>query len=444
MIAKQLQFINNYNKLEKKRCPYPTGILKVHLRQLEKNINKIKKFADKKAGKKLKFLLPVKGNGYGSGMIPISKFVGQKKLCDYLGVEHLQEAYELKKEGIKMPILILGQSFYTSEHIAYIVKNNIEQTVSDLKLLNELNTEAKKQNKIVKIHLNIDTGMGRLGILACDTSKFINNIKDCKNVRLAGVMTHFPVSDVPNSADTEYTKQQIADFNELKHAICGHAMACPYLNNILFHASNSGGTLEYEAGLFDMIRPGIATYGYPELYGNGLSLGLKPIMEITTQIALIKTYKKGASIGYGRTYTTKNGESIAIVPIGYADGLNRKLGNRMSKNSTKAIFVIPHLMRNPVSSANFKISGSRVKRGMTIFKQTATIIINGKNRQIAGRISMDQFSVIVDKKSKIGDKVVIIGKGNTARDIADQIGSIPYEVLCSFGNAKRLRHEWVY
>jgi len=407
---KQLKFITRHNELEKKRCPFPTGILKVSLGQLETNINKLKKFANGKAGKKLKFLLPVKGNGYGSGMVPVARFVENKKLCDYLGVAHLEEAYELRQANIKMPILILGQSFYVSEHIAYIVKNDIEQTVSDITLLKSLNTEAKKQKKLANIHLNIDTGMGRLGILADNAPKFIDKIKTCKNIKLAGVMTHFPVADVPNSADIQYTKQQISDFKKIKHAQWEHAqwehaVACSYHNdNIIFHASNSGGTLEYDSGLFDMIRPGIATYGYPEPYGNGISLGLKPIMELTARIALIKTYEKGSSIGYGRTYTAKKDERIAIVPIGYADGLDRKLGN----------------------------GRDTPRRVLTTRVPTA------------GRISMDQFSVIIDKKSKVGDTVVVMGKGNTARDIADQIGTIPYEILCAFGNAKRLRHEWRY
>ena len=394
--------IDYYNKKETERRPHPTGILKVNLRVLESNIKKIRAFASAIAGKKLKFLLPIKGNGYGSGIIPIAKFVEKKQLCDYLGVAHFNEAYELKKTGVKMPILILAQSFLKSDQIGYIVKHNIEQAISDKNLLRGLNREAKKQKRIIDIHLKIDTGMGRLGVFAKDALSFIKEINKSKNIRLAGVMTHFSVADVNSSKQRAYTEQQIKIFTKLKERIIAGAQN----NNIIFHAANSAGVLEHPLSMFDMIRSGIASYGYPERYGNGLSLKLKPIMQVMTRIAIIKTYTKGHSIGYGRTYISKQGERIAIVPIGYADGLNRGLSNKL------------------------------------------TPIVNNKKARSIGRISMDQFCIKADEKTKAGDEVIIIGQSgmilNSAYDIADQIDTIPYEILCSFGSAKRMRREYCY
>ncbi|MCK5320655.1 alanine racemase [Candidatus Parcubacteria bacterium] len=396
------KIINHYNKIETELCPHPTGICKVNLFALESNIKKLHAFANAKSRKKLKFLFPVKGNGYGSGMIPIAKFVEKKQLCDYFGVAHFEEAYELRKADIQTPILILAQSFLKSDQISYIVKHNIEQAVSDKSLLRKLNTEAKKQKKIINIHLNIDTGMGRLGVFAKNALSFIKEINKYKNVHLTGVMTHFSVADVNNSKQSIYTKQQIKIFTKLRKQIFVVARN----NNIIFHAANSAGTLEYPLSLFDMIRPGIATYGYPERYGNGLSLKLKPIMELATKIIMIKTYLKGYSVGYGRTYSAKQGERIAIAPIGYADGLNRGLSNKL------------------------------------------TPIMNGQKTQSLGRISMDQFCLKAGKKTKAGDKVIIIGQSgkysNSAHDLANQINTIPYEILCSLGNAKRIRHEYCY
>ena len=396
------KIINHYNKTEAGLCPYPTGICKINLFALESNIKKLRAFANARSRKKLKFLLPIKGNGYGSGMIPIAKFVETKELCDYFGAAHFEEAYELIKADIQTPILILAQSFLKSDQISYIVKYNIEQAVSDKSLLRKLNTEAKKQKKIINIHLNIDTGMGRLGVFAKGALSLVSEINKHKNVCLAGVMTHFSVADVNNSKQSVYTKQQIKIFTKLRKQIFDGAQN----SNIIFHAANSAGMLEYPSSLFDMIRPGIATYGCPERYGNGLSLKLKPIMEVATKIVMIKTYPKGHSIGYGRTYSAKQGERIAIAPIGYADGLNRSLSNKL------------------------------------------TPIVNGRKTQSLGRISMDQFCLKAGKKIKAGDKVIIIGQNNkysnSAHDLADQINTIPYEILCSFGNAKRIRHEYCY
>ncbi|MCK5460007.1 alanine racemase [Candidatus Parcubacteria bacterium] len=396
------QIINYYNKKETERRPHPTGILKVNLRALESNIKKIHAFASVSVGKKLKFLLPIKGNGYGSGLIPIAKFVEKKQLCDYLGVAHFKEAYELKRAGIQMPILVLAQSFLKPDQIGYIVKYNIEQAISHKNLLRELNREAKKQNRIADIHLKVDTGMGRLGVFAKDTLSFIKEINKCKNIRLTGVITHFSVADINSSKQFAYTEQQIKIFTKLKEQIIVSAQN----NNIIFHAANSAGTLKHPSSLFNMIRPGIASYGYPERYGNGLFLKLRPIMQVITRIAIIKIYPKGRSIGYGRTYISKRGERIAIAPIGYADGLNRGLSNRL------------------------------------------TPIVNNKRARSIGRISMDQFCVKVGKRAKAGDEVVIIGQSgrisNSAHDIADQINTISYEILCNFGSAKRMRHEYCY
>ena len=397
------QFVEKFNRAEELLYPYPTGICKVDLNTLESNIKKLQDFGDLKAGKKLKFLLPVKGNGYGSGMIPVAKFVDKKKLCDYLGVAHIQEAHELKKEKIKTPILILAQSFLGPEQISYIVKNNIEKTISDISLLKTLDTDAKKQNKTASIHLKVDTGMGRLGVLAKDIPSIVKEIQKCNHVRLKGVMTHFPVADSPLPKDIAYTQRQITNFEDVKKQI----LSITKNNDIIFHAANSGGTLEHPSSLFDMIRPGIATYGYPEPYGNGLSLKLEPVMQITSHISLIKSYPKGHSIGYGRTYVSAGKELVGVVPIGYADGLDRRLGGG-----------------------------------------TFTPILNKKKTLSVGRISMDQFCVKVGRKTKEGDEIILLGKSgklsNTAQDIAGKIGTISYEVLCNLGNSKRMRHEYFY
>jgi len=393
-------FIEQLNTEEISRCPFPTGILTVNLRKLESNIAKITKFANKAGNNSdIKFLFPIKANAYGHGMIPIAKFIEHKKLCAYFGVAHLQEACDLRENGITSPILILGQSFYENKHIRYILQNNIEQEISDERLLYALNAEAKKQNKIANIHLSVDTGMGRCGVLYKDVFSFLDKIKECKNVQLKGAMTHFSVADENNSDSIKFTNEQIERFIKVKNIVTKN-----FSNEIIFHAANSGATIEHPASIFNMIRPGIATYGYPE---HSLGISLEPIMELKTKISLIKKYPKGHTIGYGGTYKTqKENEYIGIVPIGYGDGLNRSLSNKL------------------------------------------TLIINGREEKSIGRLSMDQFTVSVGNDTQIGDEVIIIGGSGkfsiSARDIALKSNTITYEVLCNLGNAKRIQHQYIY
>lgn len=392
--------IEKYNIKEIERCPFPTGILSVHLNILESNIEEIKKYANKvRLQHTVKLLFPIKANAYGHGMIPVAKFIEHQKTCDYFGVACLQEALELRQNKITTPILILGQSFCEQEHLQTIIQNEIEQEISDEQLLYALNNEAKKLNKIAKIHLSVDTGMGRDGVLFEKLPQFLHNIQTCEHIQLVGVMTHFSVADVRDEFSIAYTNDQIERFTKIKQMIIG-----TFSEDILFHASNSSGTIEHAASICNMIRPGIASYGYPA-HTSGLQL--KPVMELKTKISLIKEYPKGHAIGYGCTYRTqKENERIGIVPIGYGDGLNRLLSNKL------------------------------------------TLIINGRKEKSIGRLSMDQFTTSVGNNTQVGDEVIIIGShGNistSAYDIASKSDTIPYEVLCNLGNAKRIRHEYLY
>jgi len=392
--------IEKYNIKEIERCPFPTGILYVDLNVLQSNIEEIKKHTSKvRPRNNVKFLFPIKANAYGHGIIPVAKFIENQKICDYFGVAHLQEAMELRQNEIKIPILILGQSFCEHKQLKAIVQNEIEQEISDEQLLYALNNEAKKLNKIAKIHLSIDTGMGRNGVLFDNISPFLDKILKCENIQLVGVMTHFPIADVSDKFSIKYTSNQIECFTKVKNMIIGK-----FSGDITFHTSNSGGTIEHTANIFNMIRPGIASYGYPE---HNFGLQLKPVMELKTKISLIKKYPKGHCIGYGCTYKTQEeSENIGIVPIGYGDGLSRSLSNKL------------------------------------------TLIINGRKEKSLGRLSMDQFATSVGKNTQVGDEVIIIGsKGKiftSVYDVASKSDTITYEVLCNLGNAKRIRHEYVY
>jgi len=368
-------------------------MLHVYLGRLKKNIETIRKQAIKTSGNKdLKYLLPVKANAYGHGMIPVAKFVQKEKLCEYLGVAHLTEAHSLRSHGITLPILIHGQILADEESLKYVVENDIEIEISEHSLLQNLQTIASGQNKTANVHLSVDTGMGRTGAVPKDIPKLLYLIVTSKNIHLAGVMTHFSVADEAGEDDRAFTRKQIETFKKVKSEV-----QKLFHHDILFHASNSAGTKHYADAVFDMIRPGIASYGYGE--------DVEPVMELVSAITLIKEYPAVHPIGYGRTYhSSKQNKRFGIIPIGYGDGLSRALSNK------------------------------------------AEFIVNGTKRKLAGRISMDQCTIELGVNDRISDEVVIIGKRKeteiNAYELAKLADTIPYEVLCSLGNAKRLRHEY--
>ncbi len=368
-------------------------MLHVYLSRLKRNIESIRGHAVEISGNKnLKYLLPVKANAYGHGMVPVARYVQDENLCEYLGVAHLTEAHTLRQNGITLPILVHGQINSDEESLRYVVEKDIEIEISEPALLKKLQTIATRMKKTTKVHLSVDTGMGRTGAIPEDIPELLQTLATCKNIHLSGVMTHFSVADESSEDDKVFTRKQIETFEQIKKEVTKH-----FDHDILFHASNSAGAEYYKEGIFDMIRPGIASYGYGQ--------HVEPVMELVTVVTLVKTFPPEHPIGYGRTYQTSGDHRrFGIIPIGYGDGLLRALSNK------------------------------------------AEFIINGTKRKLAGRISMDQCTIELGEDDTIGDEVVIIGRqGNEsvfADELAKHAGSIPYEILCLFGNSKRLRHEY--
>jgi alanine racemase len=411
------KFIADINKKRENEKKFSLAIYEVNYKNLEENIQKIKAKNPQK-----KYLLPVKGNGYGTGMIETAHFVEQKKCVDYLGVAHLQEAFELRESGIQTPILILGQTLAAENFLEYIAQNNIEIALSDFDLLKKIQISVSLQNipeKKIGIHLKIDLGMGRCGILEEKVLQLFSAVLDSSQVMVKGVMVHFPVSDSCDDSDQEFTRWQIQKFRELKSQMKQvfetHASSKKFsgkFDEILFHVANSGAALEYgeQSKDFDMIRPGIASYGYPEPGKISEKMGLTPVVQVYSSFTLIKKFPKDFTIGYGRTYTTKKPEKIAILPMGYADGLPRGLSNRFSVESE-----------------------------------------DGEFFPSVGRISMDQSAYklpenISDEEEKklLQKKIFILGKTNNAKEIANLQSTISYEILINLGNSDRVKKVYIY
>ncbi len=404
--------LTKFNAHYEKTHPFALGIFEVNLKNLEYNILTIKQNIARKTQKEVQYLLPVKGGGYGCGMCQIAEFVQQKKLVEYLGVAHTQEAFELRKYGITLPILILGQTKYTPDFLHFISENSIDIAVSEEETVHSINRffHANPHRKKISIHLKIDLGMGRCGILPHTLLSLLQTIYTSPSVHLCGVMMHFPVSD-SDSTDSEnfiYTEKQIIEFTEIQKSIHSFYKKNNDLNSynsLIFHAANSGGAIEHISSVFDMIRPGIASYGYPEPGKGATELSLKPVVQVYSHFTLIKDFPKHSCIGYGRTYrTTHENEKIGIFPIGYADGLNRILSN------------------------NFSLYSS-----------------TGDEYTSVGRISMDQSTYRIPENYTTNDnKIFILGDKQSPQDIAKKCNTISYEVLLHLGTSHRLKKVYTY
>ncbi|MCK4647941.1 alanine racemase [bacterium] len=325
----------------------------------------------------------VKAQGYGHGMVQVSRPL-EKEGVNYFGVTSPSEAFLLRKEGIKSPILILGPTML--EEIEKIIKKDITQTICTKEMALVLQGECKKLKKRFKVHIEVDTGMGRTGVPYQRALKLVKEVAKISELKVEGIFTHFSTAD---EEDKSFTKEQIKRFKEVLEKLEAEGIDIP-----LRHAANSAGILNFPESYFNMVRPGLALYGiYPSEYVSR-SLDLHPVMSLKSKVTYLKRVKKGATISYGKTYVTNKNTTIAILPIGYEDGYNRLLSNK------------------------------------------GEVIIRGKKVKIAGRVCMDQTILDMGEVSdvKVGDEVVLIGKQGKERvsveEIAKKVETVPHEVIC--------------
>ncbi|MFL0164158.1 alanine racemase [Candidatus Clostridium helianthi] len=328
----------------------------------------------------------VKADCYGHGALDVVPTLLENG-ASRLAVAVLTEGIELRNDNINAPIMILG---YTPSYLnEELIKYDLEQTVYDLDYAKELSKTALSLNKKAKIHIAIDTGMGRIGFLP--TEKAIDDIcKICslEGLEVIGIFTHFSTSD---EKDKEYTNEQFEKFKDLLKKLSNLNIEIP-----IKHVSNSGAIMDMPETYLDAVRAGIILYGYyPSNEVKKENLSLKPALTLKATITRVQEMDAGMSISYGRTFKTKRRSLIATIPIGYADGYSRLL----AKN--------------------------------------AKVIINGQFAPIVGRICMDQCMIdITDINSdiKVGDEVIILGEQDGLRFNADNfaeiMGTINYEILC--------------
>lgn len=324
----------------------------------------------------------VKAEAYGHGGFEISRVLKEEGI-DALGVAGVEEALNL--ESLNLPIVIFHPTFLFD--IPTIVDKGFIPTVTDGRFAEQLDREAAKQNKRVKIHIEIDTGMERVGVPYQESIQFIDEIQKRKALEIEGLFTHFAESE---KEDKSFTYLQLNRFNHILHLLKEKGISIPYC-----HTANSGAILDIRPSYFNMVRPGLLLYG---LYPNGReSVKVLPIMTLKSRICYIKWIKKGDTVSYGRRYRAERRTRVATISIGYGDGLPRLLSNK------------------------------------------GAVIINAKRAPIIGTVCMDLIMVDVTNIEgiEIGDEVTVIGREGdeeiSVDEVAQLVGTINYEITCNIG-----------
>ena len=331
----------------------------------------------------------VKADAYGHGAVQISRSLTEFG-AGYLAVSNLEEAVQIRRGGISTPILILG---YTPAKFAEVlVEMHITQEIHSLEYACELDSALAGAESVLNVHMKLDTGMSRIGFFTYDQTqleKELTELAKLKHLHIEGVFTHFSSADGCEQEDVAYTDQQYLRFTES----C-KLMETKKLPAEIRHCCNSGAIVLHPDRALDMVRAGIVLYGlHPSAATEG-KIELQPVMSLRSIVAQIRKLKSGTAISYGRTYVTDHDTTVAVIPVGYADGLNRGLSGQYS------------------------------------------FLLHGKLVPILGRICMDMCMVDISDvpETAIGDEVTVFGRAAegafTCTDLAEKVGSIPYETIC--------------
>lgn len=361
----------------------------IDLNRLAFNFESVKSFI----GKPLEYMAVVKADGYGHGAIECARKL-QKVGIDWFGVALPEEGLELRNNGITSPILCLG-GFWEGQE-SFVLDNQLTPVLYQTNALTLFDNAARNRNLKVPVHIKIDTGMGRIGVVPAEVSGFIEVLKGCGNLRVEGIMTHFASAD--DLRETDFTMGQIKRFWEIVKIFRQNGFSPKYLD-----MANSPGAIAHEASRSNLVRLGGILYGLGrDVLPAEIDIPkLKPVMSVKTRITHLKNVGSGETLGYGRTFTARRPSRIATIPIGYQDGFVRALSNK------------------------------------------GQVIVSDQFAPIAGRISMDWTMIdVTDHPSvNLGDEVILVGKSNslniTAEDLAMATGTISYEITCGINRRVR-------
>lgn len=352
---------------------------------LQYNYKLLKKFGRSNT----RLLAMVKADAYGHGMLEAARAF-QEADCNDFGVAEIIEAVKLRESGIQGNIYVfLG---FVADDVSFFFSHDLIPIIYDIESAWLLSAEAVTQNREITVHVKVDCGMTRLGIMPNEFEEFVAVLQTIPGIRYGGLASHFPRADEPDSI---HTQEQFLRFECL-------GVSDSKVPELVAHTANSGGILYFPDSSCSMVRAGISLYGYYPDGEAGIKRvtveKLRPAMTFKTSVLQVKTVSEGTGVSYGHTYVTEKETTIAVLPIGYEDGYSRSLSNK------------------------------------------GEVLIHGKRASIIGRICMNLCMVDVSEIEGVcaGDEVVLLGRQNgdeiTGDAIASLMGSISYEVLCLFGN----------
>ncbi len=325
----------------------------------------------------------VKADGYGHGAAPVAR-TALLAGATQLGVALLEEGIALRRHGVRAPILVFGGLF--EDQIEAFLAHDLMMTVYEPELAEVIARRATALGKAARVHVKIDTGMGRVGALG-DPLEFIARLAQRHGLELAGIYTHFATSD---EFDKTYARHQLGSFRALVQRLKERGITFQYV-----HAANSGAILDMPESYFNLVRPGVMMYGYYPSRETTESIALQPAMTLRSRILYLKQVPENFCVSYGRTFRTSKPSLLATIPLGYADGFSRRFSNNMH------------------------------------------VLVRGRKRPVVGRVCMDQIIVDLgdDFEAARGEEVVLLGKQGEEEisidDWCEKLETIPYEVTCS-------------
>lgn len=358
---------------------HPLYWVEVDLAAIQNNVRRMKALTHTRV------MAVLKANAYGHGAQAVAQAACAAN-ADWMGVSCVAEGLTLRTAGLDAPILVLG---YTApEQATAALGHDLTLTVFDFEAAQVYDTTARALGKTARVHVKVDTGMGRLGLLPEAAPDFVSSLGNLKSIEVEGVFTHFASSD---EADQSSALRQLAKFENVLSALTARGVRLP-----LVHAANSAAAIALPAARYDLVRTGIALYGLAPSPEVPCPPDFIPALSWKARVTQVKTLPAGHGVSYGSEYVTKNEETIAVVPVGYGDGYRR------------------------------------VPRGSHYMNE---VLIHGQRAKVLGRICMDQFVTGISHIPGVraGDEVVLVGKQGEAEISADEVarrwGTINYEVI---------------
>ncbi len=332
------------------------------------------------------FMAVVKADAYGHGAVAVAR-AAREAGASWFGVALVEEALELRQAGLSEPILVLGPTDPAAARAA--VAADVRLALFDPDLAQALDTAARDLGQTARVHLKIDTGMGRVGVRPDRLAEFVEGVAGLQGIEVEGAFTHLATAD---EADLGFAREQLGRFRE-----CLPVLTDRGLRPRLVHAANTAGILALPESHLDLVRAGIGLYGIYPSDEVARPVRLEPVLTWATRIAFVKTVPGGTPLSYGRTYVTPGPRRIATLPVGYGDGYPRLLSNRGS------------------------------------------VLVRGRRAPVKGRVCMDMTLVDVTHvpEADVGDEVVLLGRQAGEEIPADELarltGTIPYEITCNVG-----------